>query len=137
VLAGQVGRALRMLDGLCAEGEAAVLVHWTLAEDLRALRRIQLALRDGKPPPLALREARVWGAKERLLERVLPQLAEAPLDALVADAHTVDGIVKGLRDPAWPLDPWEALRRLMLQMMEALRAPERGLLATRHLALRP
>ena len=35
VLAGQVARALRMLDGLRSEGEAAVLVHWTLAEDIR------------------------------------------------------------------------------------------------------
>ena len=62
VLAGQVARALRMLDGLRAEGEAAVLVHWTLAEDIRALKRVQDALGDGKPLPLALREARVWGA---------------------------------------------------------------------------
>jgi hypothetical protein len=28
-----------MLEGLQAEGEAAVLVHWTLAEDIRALAR--------------------------------------------------------------------------------------------------
>jgi DNA polymerase-3 subunit delta len=41
VLAGQVGRALRMLDGLEAEGEAAVLVHWTLAEDIRGLKRVK------------------------------------------------------------------------------------------------
>lgn len=120
VLAGNVGRALRMLDGLCAEGEAAVLVHWTLAEDLRALRRVQAALRDGKPPPLALREARVWGQKERLLERLLPHLTDAPLDRLLADAHTVDGIVKGLRDPAWPNEPWAALRRWMLGTLEVL-----------------
>ena len=138
VLAGNVGRALRMLDGLCAEGEAAVLVHWTLAEDLRALRRVQAALRDGKPPPLALREARVWGQKERLLERALPQLPDAPLDALVANAHIVDGIVKGLRDPAWPLDPWEALRRLVLQTVEALRPPpKRGAAAPPPLVLHP
>ena len=36
VLAGQVLRAQRMLDGLQAEGEAEVLVHWALAEDIRA-----------------------------------------------------------------------------------------------------
>ena len=32
-------RTLRMLAGLQAEGEAAVLVHWTLAEDVRTLAR--------------------------------------------------------------------------------------------------
>ncbi len=47
VFAGQVARALRMLDGLRAEGEAAVLVHWTLAEDIRALKRVHDAMADG------------------------------------------------------------------------------------------
>ena len=41
VLAGQAARALRMLEGLRSEGEAAVLVHWTLAEDIRGLKRVQ------------------------------------------------------------------------------------------------
>src|SRR5690349_8082477 len=58
VLAGQVARAMRMLDGLHAEGEAAVLVHWTLSEDIRGLKRVKDAVASGKPLPLALREAR-------------------------------------------------------------------------------
>ena len=62
VLAGQVARALRMLEGLQAEGEAAVLVHWTLTEDIRGLKRVKDAVNAGKPLPMALREARVWGA---------------------------------------------------------------------------
>ena len=118
VLAGQVDRALKMLDGLQAEGEAAVLVHWTLAEDIRALKRVKDALADGKPMPMALREARVWGAKERLYERVLPALAEHQLAHLVEAASICDGIIKGLKHPEWPLDPWAALKRLMLLTMQ-------------------
>src|SRR5262245_55513493 len=53
VLAGQVARALRMLEGLKAEGEAAVLVHWTLAEDIRGMKRVKDALANGKPLPVA------------------------------------------------------------------------------------
>lgn len=63
VLAGQTARVLRMLDGLRAEGEAPVLVHWTLAEEIRALKRVKDATAQGKPLPLALREARVWGPR--------------------------------------------------------------------------
>ena len=126
VLAGQVARALRMLDGLRAEGEAAVLVHWTLAEDIRALRRVQQALDDGKPLPLALREARVWGAKERLFERAVPLLAGHQLAHLVEAASICDGLVKGLRHPDWPLDAWDGLRRLMLMLMQALQPARRG-----------
>jgi len=55
VLGGQIARLLRMLDGLQAEGVAAVLVHWTLAEDIRGLKRVKDALASGRPLPLALR----------------------------------------------------------------------------------
>lgn len=114
VLAGQVGRLLRMLEGLKAEGEAAVLVHWTLAEDIRALKRCKDAMAAGKPLPLALRENRVWGLKERLFERALPLLDAGLLEQLVEAAHVCDGLVKGLKHPQWPTDPWAGLQRLAL-----------------------
>ena len=114
VLAGQTLRVQRMLDGLQAEGEAEVLVHYTLAEDIRALKRVKDAMSHGKPLPMALREQRVWGVKERLFERVLPRLSEATLAQLLQAAHQVDGIVKGLKQPDWPTDNWQALHRLAL-----------------------
>jgi DNA polymerase III subunit delta len=134
VLAGQVSRALKMLDGLQAEGEAAVLVHWTLAEDIRALKRVKDAMSDGRPLPMALREARVWGTKERLYERVLPALAEHQLAYLVEAASICDGIVKGLKHPEWPLDAWAALKRLVLLTMQQVAsapAPPRAAVPSR------
>src|SRR3982750_2926238 len=118
VLAGQAARALRMLDGLRNEGEAAVLVHWTLAEDIRGLKRVKEALGAGKPLPLALREARVWGAKERVFERAVALMSESTLAHLLDAAHVCDGLMKGLKHPDWPLDPWEALKRLVLLLAE-------------------
>ena len=64
VLAGQLTRVQRMLDGLQAEGEAEVLVHYTLSEDIRALKRVKDAINRGSPLPMALREQRIWGNKE-------------------------------------------------------------------------
>lgn len=118
VLGGQVARVLRMLDGLEAEGEAAVLVHWSLAEDIRALKRVRDAVDAGKPIPMALREARVWGPKERLFERIVPGLHGEQLAPLVEAAQICDGLVKGLRHPGWPSDPWAGLRRLALMLVE-------------------
>jgi DNA polymerase III subunit delta len=40
---------------------------------------VRAALDAGKPLPMALKEARVWGAKERLFERVLPLLSDRQL----------------------------------------------------------
>ena len=118
VLAGQVARALRMLDGLRAEGEAAVLVHWTLAEDIRSLKRVKDAMASGKPLPMALREARVWGVKERLFERVVPLLGDNTLAQLLDAAQVCDGLVKGLKHPDWPQEPWDALKRLVLMLVQ-------------------
>ena len=119
VLGGNVPRLLRMLEGLQAEGEAAVLVHWSLAEDIRALKRVRDAVDAGKPLPMALREARVWGPKERLFERIVPGLRSADITRLVEAAQICDGLVKGLRHPAWPVDPWGGLQRLALLLVEA------------------
>ena len=116
VLAGQTSRVQRMLDGLQAEGEAEVLVHYTLSEDIRALKRVKDAMGLGRPLPMALREQRVWGVKERLFERVLPRLSEVNLAELLQAAHQVDGIVKGLKQPDWPTDNWQALHRLAMQL---------------------
>ena len=129
VLAGQTQRALRMLEGLQAEGEAAVLVCWTLSEDIRGLKRVKDALAAGKPLPLALREARAWGAKERVFERAAGLVGDATVAHWLEAAHVCDGLVKGLVHPDWPADPWHALKRLVLLMVEGtarLPAASRG-----------
>ena len=119
VLGGQRVRVQRMLDGLQAEGEAEVLVHWALSEDIRALKRVKDAMGRGSPLPMALREQRVWGAKERLFERVLPRITDAQVFDLLKAAHQVDGIVKGLKLPDWPASGWQALHRLAMMLCGA------------------
>jgi DNA polymerase III subunit delta len=139
-LAGQTARVLRMLDGLRAEGEATVLVHWSLAEDIRGLKRVKDALAAGRPMPMALKENRVWGLKERLYERALPLLTPNQLAHLVEAASLCDGVIKGLKHPSWPLEPWDAIRRLALLLVQAVAAPPppRGKLPlTMRLALEP
>lgn len=119
VLAGQHQRVQRMLDGLRAEGTSEVLVHFALAEDIRALKRVKDAVASGRALPQVLREQRIWGPKERLFERVLPRLSPAVMDRLLQAAHQVDGVVKGLRFPQWPSDSWQALARLALMLSKA------------------
>ncbi|WP_334135396.1 DNA polymerase III subunit delta [Tepidimonas sp.] len=114
VLDGAMARVQRMLEGLQAEGVAPVPVHWALAEELRTLHRCRQRLDAGQPLPLVLREQRVWGAREKRYERVLPRLRRTLTARWLTQAQTVDGIVKGLIVPGWPADPWAALQRLAL-----------------------
>ncbi|SFV00913.1 DNA polymerase III, delta subunit [Polaromonas sp. YR568] len=125
VLGGQSVRVARMLDGLQSEGESEVLVHWALAEDIRSMKRVKDAIQAGRPMPMALRENRVWGIKEKLFERVLPQIGDTTLANLLNAAHKVDGIVKGLKQPDWPADGWQALHRLAGMVCEQCAAPSR------------
>lgn len=112
VLSGNLARTQRMLDGLQAEGEAEVLVHWAIQEDIRNLHRVKSLMDEGKPLPMALQEARVWGIKQKLYERLLPRMSSLDASNLLHAAHVVDGIVKGLKAPGWPQQPWVALHQL-------------------------
>ena len=127
VLSGNLPRAMRMMDGLQAEGTAEVLVHWTLSEDIRNLKRAKDALASGQPLPMVLRSLRIWGNKERLFERVVPRLTANAAVRLLHSAHVVDGIVKGLPADNWPSDSWHALRKLAVDMVTALQGPARRL----------
>lgn len=123
VWGGQFARLRRLLDGLAAEGEPAVLVHWALAEDVRNLRRARLALDSGQALGRVLRELRVWGPKEALFERLLPRLSLARLDAWLAAAQACDAVLKGLPQAGWPREPWAALEQLALMLAGAWPTP--------------
>jgi len=121
MLAGDVGRLSRMIDGLKGEGEAAVLVLWAVVEEIRTLLRIKRGVEAGKPLAMLLRENRVWGPRERLVGPALSRMTEASLEKALALAAKLDRQVKGLsggtpgnhrNDP--PPDPWAGLFELAM-----------------------
>lgn len=126
VLSGQVSRALKMLEGLSSEGVALVRIHWALANELTSLWAVRQGLDEGKPLPLALKDARIWGDRERLYTKVLTHLSSKDCLRLLRAAQACDGIVKGLPFPGWPSDPGAAVRRLMLEILDATCAKQSG-----------
>jgi DNA polymerase-3 subunit delta len=76
--------------------------------------------------PMAMSAAKVWGPRQRLMERAVPLLSERALARLVRAASLCDGIAKGLPQADWPTDPWDALRRLVLMTLHFTAAPARG-----------
>ena len=109
-LAGDVGRTARMIEGLAAEGETPVLVAWRLADELRGLIRIRQGQREGRPLTQLMRENRVWGVRQRLVEHALPRLSLRRLAEALAATSQIDRAIKG----AEPADPWHALKRVAL-----------------------
>ena len=79
MLGGDAARVRRRSTGLEAEGEAIPLVLWAVTEELRTLIRVKAQVQAGRPFSMAARENRVWGPRERLVERLLPRLSAPAL----------------------------------------------------------
>lgn len=120
VFSGQLDRAMKMLDGLIGEGQSVVRIHWVLSSEVMALWRARQLMDEGKPLPLALREARIWGERERLFEQVLPRVSSRHCLRLLRFSQICDGLVKGLRFPGWPDDAVAALHKLVLEIMDVV-----------------
>jgi len=95
-LAADAARALRCLHGLRAEGTAAPVLVWALADAVRALLRLAAARQAGRPLAQAMREARIWGPRERLYPAALARLSPTLLRALLRRCAAADRIAKGL-----------------------------------------
>jgi len=115
MLAGDAARALRSLDGLRAEGEAEPLILWAIADALRTLLRLHEARRAGRPQAQALREARVFGPRERSFVQALARLDEDTVRAALQRAARTDRMIKGID----PTDAWHGLEILVMSLAGA------------------
>lgn len=116
MLAGDVARLVRMIDGLKGEGEALPLVLWAMAEEIRTLLKLKSGAAQGKAIGMLLKEYRIWGPRERLMEPALRRLTLAALESALQEAAQIDKMVKGLRAKAFAGDPWDALLQLGLKI---------------------
>ena len=113
LLAGDVVRLTRTLDGLRQEGEAPPLVLWALTEEVRALAQIKVALQSGQSVDAAFKEARVWGARQGLLRRALQRVEVRASLAALRHAAQIDRLIKGLGGAS---DVWDEFLRLGLRL---------------------
>ncbi|BBB59167.1 DNA polymerase III subunit delta [Undibacterium sp. KW1] len=116
MLAGDVARLVRMLNGLKGEGEALPLVLWAMAEEIRTLLKLKSGMAQGRPLSALLKEYRIWGPREKLMDPALRRVSLANLRAALQEASQVDKMVKGLRAKAFAGDPWDALLQLGLRV---------------------
>lgn len=119
MLAGDVARLVRMLNGLKGEGEALPLVLWAMAEEIRTLLKLKSGMAQGRPLSALLKEYRIWGPREKLMDPALRRVSLANLRAALQEASQVDKMVKGLRAKAFAGDPWDALLQLGLRVAKA------------------
>jgi len=119
MLAGDVARLSRMLNGLKGEGEALPLVLWAMAEEIRTLLKLKSGMQQGRPLSALLKEYRIWGPREKLMDPALRRVSLQTLQTALQEASQVDKMVKGLRAKAFAGDAWDALLQLGLKVASA------------------
>lgn len=115
MLAGDAARYVRILDGLRAEGTATVLILWAVAEDIRTLAKVSRALQQNGNLSGALRDARVWGVRQKLIERAVRRFTPAFAERALRQAALIDKLIKGLRQG----DVWDELLQLGVRCARA------------------
>ena len=116
MLTGDAARLVRMLEGLKGEGEALPLVLWAVAEEIRTLLKLKSGVAQGRQLGMLLKEYRIWGPRERLMEPALRRLTLATLESALQEAAQIDKMIKGLRAKAFAGDAWDAMLQLGLKV---------------------
>lgn len=114
-LAGDTARALRVLAGLQREGEAQVLVLWSLLREIVNLADVVVRATQGAGLDRALEEARVWRTRQDLIRQAARGRDLPAIGRLLRGAARAEQVVKGAR----PGDPWKALAELVLELAGA------------------
>lgn len=114
LLAGDVARLTRTLDGLMQEGEAPPLVLWAMTEEIRALTGIRVGLDSGRPADQLFKDAKVWGPRQAPVKKALQRLSTATLETALRHAGAIDRLVKGVGQG----NIWEEFLRLGLSLCQ-------------------
>jgi len=108
VLAGDVERTVRILQGLQDEGAQPVAVMNPLLWILRPLVRVKQAESRGENVATAIQQARIYGDRQALVKRALTRLSLRQLQAAQAKLAEIDKTAKGLLHG----DAWLEISRL-------------------------
>lgn len=111
-LAGNPARALRILDGVRAEGLEAVIIVWALTREIRGLAKLAEAVDGGASLAAAMRQQRVWTSRQNLLRACLGRHRLRTVLTLLQAAQRADATAKGQRGG----DPWQLITNLVWQL---------------------
>ena len=116
-IGGDTARALRIVAGLQAEGEEVIpLLGWVLNQ-LRVLQRLAAA---GSNLSQAMRNERVWDARQAIFKHALKAGSAAHWERCIVQAARIDRIAKGRGDG----DVWREMQRLVAAIAMPRRAAD-------------
>jgi len=112
VLAGELERVLRMLNGLQGEGVEPVLINWALSRELRTLITLLQEAKAGRKPAELFRAYRIWDKRQPIMRAALRRHRAAALLDMLQHSARIDRIIKGRATGK----VWDELVQLAVEM---------------------
>ena len=112
LVAGDLARFVRVVDGLKSAGEAPALVLWALARDVEALALVKS---NPRPAPDAARALGLWESRRAAFDKTAKRVSANALSAAVLMCAELDRQSKGMHDG----DPWEGFVLLAETLWDA------------------
>lgn len=101
---GDASRALRILDGVRAEGVEPVIVVWALARELRVLGKLADKVQSGVELGSALQKSGVWRDRQGIVRSCVARHRASDFYQLLKLARRADAAAKGQSgEDAWQL----------------------------------
>lgn len=117
MLQGETKRALGVLSGLRAEGEALTLVLWAISEEIRILNRLAWA---GQKYDSTARKLRVFGQREKTLRKALNHSTRGFWITALRQAHEIDRLIKGVPSTNSLNNAWDEMARLIIRVSSTI-----------------
>ncbi len=111
-LAGEAGRAVKILGGLRAEGVAPPIVMWALTRDLRTLCLLDDTVREGGDLGAAMRKSGVWRNRQGLVRQCMGRHKHGDFHRMLRVSGRADAVVKGQMAG----DPWQMVEDIVIGM---------------------
>lgn len=115
LLAGDVVRTAKILQGLEAEGVQPLALLGVLAWLLRGVTRVKLAESRGENLASAMQQAKIWGDRQAQVKRMLARVSLRQMQAAMLKMAEIDKICKGISRGL----PWLEISRLCLGLARA------------------
>jgi DNA polymerase-3 subunit delta len=107
---GDAKRAIRILEGVRAEGIDAVIVNWALTRELRVLGRLAGMVQSGAELGTALQKSGVWKNRHGIVRSCVARHGVSDFCHMLKIARRADAAAKGQSGE----DPWQLAAEIVL-----------------------
>jgi len=113
MVTGKIARFILVLKGLQGEGAAIPFILTILVAQIRSLIIIRKGLDSGKPYAQLMKEAKVWGNRQRIMEDAAKRIRLKLLVQALLHAAKIDKISKGVAKG----NAWDEIEQLGLRFI--------------------